>query len=1089
MSIYLKELVKAKKECENKYGMTIYPLRKLEYVNGTKEMKPMTGFTQLTLEKSKQINLFKVQEDTYTFKAVAIAMLCGKESNIMVFDVDFDIKDEKTNGEIIDTLPYQFRDILQLDTPIIKTRKGYHIYFEYDSDYKQRDKVIYNNTKYDIDLLTENKKGSMLPPTAYQLQDGTAFQYKWIKDIKDYKPMKIPDFIKVILQNYSKKHIEMISASRLVNEGPKILVEHPSYDIISSIIFALPEKYYDIRPEWYNVCQCLKNIGGDDLRELAREFSEQSDSYYNNKDSSGKADPEGEFDTFWESIRVNETHEQPLTFNSLKGWLKKDNPEEYYQIFPKHVLPDQDYKGLFNKVSKKLEFEFDSRIERLLPFNPKTIKNKQVDGNNYRFNAEGKCLCGLEATEFYLYTVTDSKNNHGKNIIMKCNQCKSNGKLLCPLTYKEGLGQLPELTGFPDQIDYGVIDKDNIYLTDKAKFNMTSTELTIGSLSNYLINNADINIMENLGTVFTPKYDISSNKWNCKFESQNSLVLYGNEESKPCIRIERTNPKSTKMIASFERYHGSKPFQITKKEDMNLVLTAVDDIIKQYLTGNIGLSSAIINFNININQKVEPRVVEGIIIKEMEQHSLLDNFIIKSANEIYEYDEDSGLWEERKNNEVSEKIIELYQENFGHSLTQQDISYLESANTLSKVHTKFTSSTTRNKRDKRRAALLDANPYLFPFNNLVYDLENSVLREIQKTDYLTTTTGYNIRQYDEIPVEEHEIIKYFYETILPIHDEREFFKNLVASCLPKTTKEKILVILTDRREGNNGKSTLMDAICGVYGKLAHYGDFSLLTDQSSSMNGHDAGLFQYKDKRLTFIDETDNSKVISSSRTKKITSGGKNKISGRKFMSGEYEEFEWTATPFVNCNDGEFAKINASDSALLARLKVVPFRSKFLPRVKDNPKTYTYCINSNIVDRVNELKDVHFYYLLDAYRNYRINGIIQEPEYSIVYKESLIQAADSEFSAICEFIDDACVFTENTGDYIQRKTLIDSLKQKQPRLYNNCGGLRRIEAKFDKCMRMKGIKFVKEKEYKEGEKTKIHKSCYLGLKEKIGGVI
>ena len=199
-------------------------------------------------------------------------------------------------------------------------------------------------------------------------------------------------------------------------------------------------------------------------------------------------------------------------------------------------------------------------------------------------------------------------------------------------------------------------------------------------------------------------------------------------------------------------------------------------------------------------------------------------------------------------------------------------------------------------------------------------------------------------------------------------------------------------------------------------------------------------------------------------------------------MSGEYEEFEWTATPFVNCNDGEFAKINASDSALLARLKVVPFRSKFLPRVKDNPKTYTYCINSNIVDRVNELKDVHFYYLLDAYRNYRINGIIQEPEYSIVYKESLIQAADSEFSAICEFIDEVCEITEKNDDYVQRSVLIEILKEKQPRIYNSCGGLRRIEAKFDKCMKMKGVRFVKDKEYIEDKKTKKHRSCYVGVK-------
>ena len=70
-------------------------------------------------------------------------------------------------------------------------------------------------------------------------------------------------------------------------------------------------------------------------------------------------------------------------------------------------------------------------------------------------------------------------------------------------------------------------------------------------------------------------------------------------------------------------------------------------------------------------------------------------------------------------------------------------------------------------RDKEKMKLLDSNPYLFPFKNMVYDLHNDIARPIEKEDYITKTTGNNARLINEIPDEEFECIKYFYEMILP----------------------------------------------------------------------------------------------------------------------------------------------------------------------------------------------------------------------------------------------------------------------------------------------------------------------------------
>ena len=133
------------------------------------------------------------------------------------------------------------------------------------------------------------------------------------------------------------------------------------------------------------------------------------------------------------------------------------------------------------------------------------------------------------------------------------------------------------------------------------------------------------------------------------------------------------------MIASFEKYHGSKPSLITKKEDMSLILNSIDNALKRFLTNSIGLSTSIINFNININSNIEERLVEGVLITDLEEQCLLDNFMIPSKTEAYEFNEESKLWEERTPDNIGERLIQIYKENFADSITKQDRMFLESA--------------------------------------------------------------------------------------------------------------------------------------------------------------------------------------------------------------------------------------------------------------------------------------------------------------------------------------------------------------------------------------------------------------------------
>lgn len=242
-------------------------------------------------------------------------------------------------------------------------------------------------------------------------------------------------------------------------------------------------------------------------------------------------------------------------------------------------------------------------------------------------------------------------------------------------------------------------------------------------------------------------------------------------------------------------------------------------------------------------------------------------------------------------------------------------------------------------------------------------------------------------------------------------------------------------------------------------------------------------LFEYKKNYLNIQCLTVSCRVkISSSRAKKITSGGKNKISGRKFMSGEYEEFRWTATPFVNCNDGEFVKIKATDSALLNRLKVVPFRSRFDFETENDPSTYTYKINTDFVEKIMSLHDTHFYVLLDAYRKYKCERYIKEPEFSVVFKEGLIQSSDALYGAVCEFIEEHCEITENETDDISRKEFITNFREiyeqyRNPSKYQTTN----VFNLFKKALHNKCIETLnRRKKAGEKERTNLH----IGIKLK-----
>lgn len=112
------------------------------------------------------------------------AIVCGVTSGVMVLDVD--------SKDALDKLKEMGFDLLNYDTPIVKTGNGYHIYFKYDTDFRITNRV---GVLKNVDFKTQG--GYVLAPPSIHPERKTAYQ--WLKSPWDYTVMDMPSDLKKLL--------------------------------------------------------------------------------------------------------------------------------------------------------------------------------------------------------------------------------------------------------------------------------------------------------------------------------------------------------------------------------------------------------------------------------------------------------------------------------------------------------------------------------------------------------------------------------------------------------------------------------------------------------------------------------------------------------------------------------------------------------------------------------------------------------------------------------------------------------------------------------------------------------------------------
>ena len=184
-------------------------------------------------------------------------MVTGQKSNVIV--VDFD-NEEDYRGLTMGVYPVFEADLY----PTVRTKKGYHVYFEYTDTLLQPDK-----TKLNVDI-QGNRKRVYFAGSKYKITDNDYFEYKW--EVKEtLKP--VPDRLLNYINSLSKAKSQPKTKPTSVKEDIDADETHDTDDIkkIKAYCDLIDIQYINDRESWLKIVFALKRCGVDE--EYAKNWS------------------------------------------------------------------------------------------------------------------------------------------------------------------------------------------------------------------------------------------------------------------------------------------------------------------------------------------------------------------------------------------------------------------------------------------------------------------------------------------------------------------------------------------------------------------------------------------------------------------------------------------------------------------------------------------------------------------------------------------------------------------------------------------------------------------------------------------------
>lgn len=234
------------------------------------------------------------------------------------------------------------------------------------------------------------------------------------------------------------------------------------------------------------------------------------------------------------------------------------------------------------------------------------------------------------------------------------------------------------------------------------------------------------------------------------------------------------------------------------------------------------------------------------------------------------------------------------------------------------------------------------NPYLYAFNNKIFDLKNNVEVEPNPLDYISITTGYDYvdddefdtDEYEELPKEDKDKPKLedkpkktkkqgLYDKLINVAFKNpaigEYYLSILSTGLIGIHMENFFVA---SGVGGNGKSVINGLMMKTLGSYGYVLPNSVLL--SAIKEGGNPQVYGMNYKRFVLCQEPDSKKRICCSTVKEIT--GSDTLNVRdNFQTSDNCKITLNLTLLMECNEKPL--LDETTQAMARRIRVVPFNS------------------------------------------------------------------------------------------------------------------------------------------------------------------
>ena len=222
--------------------------------------------------------------------------------------------------------------------------------------------------------------------------------------------------------------------------------------------------------------------------------------------------------------------------------------------------------------------------------------------------------------------------------------------------------------------------------------------------------------------------------------------------------------------------------------------------------------------------------------------------------------------------------------------------------------------------------IMDMNRYVFAFTDGCFDLKMCKFRQIQPTDYISTTTGYAYPKASNPDV--RSAIKKFLFGLFENVEDDEYLQKVIASCLFGGNRWEEFYCFTG--SGGNGKGVVSDLLKTAFGNYYLSVDNSLFTKPLERKDQPVPALVEARCKRIMMTTEPESDDKLQGGLIKKISGG--DIIEARTLHSKHIVKYVPQFKMILQMNN--IPKMTRIDGGIERRLRIVNFPFKFVSAEK-----------------------------------------------------------------------------------------------------------------------------------------------------------